>query len=78
MQLTHSAENVTKLSLYVALLLLPGGSLGLLFLWWLNRRGGKSATGPAHVGLDAASGRRFEHRLFGHHGNPSWVRSASN
>jgi hypothetical protein len=27
-----------KLALYIALLVLPGGSLGLLLLWWLSRR----------------------------------------
>jgi hypothetical protein len=55
MQLAHSPESLAKLAVYVALLLLPGGSLGLLFLWWLSRRWGKSATRLAYVRADTAS-----------------------
>lgn len=47
MQLAHSPDSLVKLALYVALLLLPGGSLGLLFLWWLSRRWRKSGTSLA-------------------------------
>ena len=50
-----SPENFAKLALYVALLILPGGSLIALVLWWLSRRLGKAATHPAYVRPDTAS-----------------------
>jgi hypothetical protein len=39
--LASSMDTLAKGVLYVALILLPGGSLGLLLLWWLNHRRGK-------------------------------------
>jgi hypothetical protein len=40
-----TAENIAKLALYVAVLIMPGGSLIALGMWWLNRRLGKSGGG---------------------------------
>jgi hypothetical protein len=37
-----TAENIAKVALYVTVLILPGGSLIALGLWWLNRRLEKS------------------------------------
>ena len=52
-----SAQSFAKLALYVALLILPGGSVVALVLWWLSRRWGKSAAIPRPFVLDAASRR---------------------
>jgi len=39
-----------KLGLYISLLLLPGGFIGLLLVFWLERRAGKNmAPGKAHI-----------------------------
>jgi len=43
MQLAPAAENFAKLALYVALLILPGGSIVALILVWAGRRWGKLA-----------------------------------
>ncbi len=37
-----TAENIIKLAVYVAVLIMPGGSIIALGMWWLNRRLGKS------------------------------------
>ena len=37
-----TAENIAKLALYVTILVMPGGSLIALGVWWLNRRLAKS------------------------------------
>jgi uncharacterized lipoprotein YmbA len=37
-----TAENIIKLAVYVAVLIMPGGSIIALGMWWLNRRMGKS------------------------------------
>jgi hypothetical protein len=55
MQIAPFVESLPKLALYVALLLLPGGSLGLLFLWWMNRRRGKHAARFAYACPEAVS-----------------------
>jgi hypothetical protein len=38
LELAPSVARLGKLALYTLLLVLPGGSLGLLLLWWLNYR----------------------------------------
>lgn len=46
MDLAPSMETFAKGALYVGLIVVPGGSLGLLLLWWLNQRRGKPQPGP--------------------------------
>jgi hypothetical protein len=49
MQTAPTAMSIAKLALYIALLILPGGSLIALVVWWVSRRWGKSAVHPAYV-----------------------------
>src|SRR5690242_10873242 len=45
-----SLPGLPKLGLYISLLLLPGGFIGLLLVFWLERRAGKNtAPGKAHI-----------------------------
>ena len=55
MQLAHSTESFAKLALYITLLILPGGSVVALVVWWVSRRWGKSAAHSGYVRPDAAS-----------------------
>jgi hypothetical protein len=58
-QLALPFARFTKLALYLALLVLPGGFLGLLFLWWLDRRGGRAASRPIAFGYCPIPVRRL-------------------
>ena len=55
MQLAYSAENIAKVALYVTLLIMPGGSVIALALWWANRRWGKGGALSSPFALAPAS-----------------------
>lgn len=54
--LAYCLPRWARVALGLALLVVPGGSLALLLIWWLSRKRVDAATQPSQSGLAASAG----------------------